>query len=272
MNNLDIYCITNEHFSYLDNLPYKKAGVGNSIFPKNYNLSNNLDNIFYKEKYYSELTFQYWFWKNNLHQLQESTWIGFCQKRRFWIKKDSINSNINLNNLADHLLTSVPNDFLKKESVIVDSIYVNKVKKIKLIKRGIKSLIRDPLIFLNENKQNIKLHFDMHHGYGNLDLAIDVMDISDKKEFRDFVNSSIKFNPHIMFIAKPMIANQWFSKLFPWLLRCEKIFGFNNLSGYDTQRLYAYLAERYLSFWFRKYSKFIEWPIITIDNSQLKKF
>jgi hypothetical protein len=71
-----------------------------------------------------------------------------------------------------------------------------------------------------------------------------------------------------MFIADPLIAGKYFSKLFPWLFRCEEIFDFKNLSGYDTTRLYAYLAERYLSFWFRKYTKFIEWPIITLDLKQ----
>ena len=32
-----------------------------------------------------------------------------------------------------------------------------------------------------------------------------------------------------------------------------------NLKGYDQKRLYAYLAERYLSFWFKKHTKYIEW-------------
>jgi hypothetical protein len=264
MSNLDIYCITDKPLLHLDNLPYKKAGVGKSIFPKNYYLSDSLDNIFYKEKHYSELTFQYWFWKNKLSQLKDSTWIGFCQKRRFWIKEESFNLEINLSNLADHLLLSIPKALSQNNSIIVNSIFVNKVNKIKLIKRGFKSLIKNPSIFFNESKQNVKLHFDMHHGYGNLDLAINVMEDPDRKEFRDFVDNSVLFNPHIMFIAKPMIANQWFSKLFPWLFRCEKIFGFNNLKGYDTQRLYAYLAERYLSFWFKKYTKFIEWPVVTL--------
>ena len=106
----------------------------------------------------------------------------------------------------------------------------------------------------------------MHHGYGNLDKAINLLDNEDKNEFRKFVNISNSFNPHIMFISKPEIANKWFSKLFPWLFRCENEFGFKNLSGYDTTRLYAYLAERYLPFWFRKYTKFIEWPVITVKH------
>ena len=169
-------------------------------------------------------------------------------------------------------MLSLPESLSQNNSIIVNSIFVNKVRKIKLIKRGIKSLIKNPSILFDESKQNVKLHFDMHHGHGNLDLAIDAMEDPDKKEFRDFVRNSVSFNPHIMFIAKPIIANQWFSILFPWLFRCEKIFGFKNLYGYDSQRLYAYLAERYLSFWFRKYTKFAEWPIVTINNSELEEF
>ena len=62
-----------------------------------------------------------------------------------------------------------------------------------------------------------------------------------------------------MFIAKKKVMNDWFSSLFKWLLRCEKEFGFRKLKGYDQKRLYAYLAERYLSFWFKKNTKYLEW-------------
>ena len=33
----------------------------------------------------------------------------------------------------------------------------------------------DPSILNQKQKQNIKLHFDMHHGFGVLDKAIDRM-------------------------------------------------------------------------------------------------
>ena len=84
------------------------------------------------------------------------------------------------------------------------------------------------------------------------------------------IYKSQNFNPHIMFITKPKIMDKWFKDLFGWLSKCEKIFGFSNLRGYDTKRMYAYLAERYLSFWFRKYSNYIEWPYITIDTKNRK--
>ena len=53
-----------------------------------------------------------------------------------------------------------------------------------------------------------------------------------------------------MVISKKKILNKWFKDLFNWLFNCEKIFGFKNLKGYDQQRLYAFLAERYLSYGF----------------------
>ena len=259
MKNLKIYCVTNKVINFVDNTNYNIGWVGQEKPPKNYILCNSKDNIFFKEKYYSELTFQYWYWKNMI-DLKEDNWIGFC--------KNSINNEIEKNSFANHVLQSVPDEWDGFDSVICEPIYINKVKKMKMIKRGFKSIIRNPSIFFNEKKQSLTFHFDMHHGYGNLNKAINLLNKEDRKDFFDYCNKSISYNPHIMFIAKPNIVNTWFEALFPWLLRCEKEFGFKNLQGYDTQRLYAYLAERYLSFWFNKYTKTIHWPWKFFDTTQ----
>ena len=263
---INIYCITNKSLNYLEDLPFILIGVGESHFNNSYTVPDNLDNIYFKEKYYSELTYHYWFWKNELKNFDNNAWIGFCQKRRFWIKKNIQKKDINIVNLKNFILLEPPEEWNGYNSVICDPIYVNGVNKVKLLKRGFKSLIRNPRIFFNKEKQTVKLHFDMHHGYGYLDKAINLLDDSDRDEFRSYVENQVCFNPHIMFIAKVDIANQWFDKLFPWLFRCEEIFGFNNLYGYDTKRLYAYLAERYLSFWFKKYSNYVEWPYCTLAD------
>ena len=107
----------------------------------------------------------------------------------------------------------------------------------------------------------------MHHGFGVLDRAIDRMNIKDRESFRKFVNKEIKFNPHIMVISKKKILNKWFKDLFNWLFKCEKIFGFKDLKGYDQQRLYAFLAERYLSFWFLTKTTYLEsnWCFFEIE-------
>ena len=51
-------------------------------------------------------------------------------------------------------------------------------------------------------------------------------------------------------------------------IKLRKKFGFKKLNGYDTTRLYAYLAERYLSFWFKKYTKSLEWPLTFIKYNE----
>ena len=267
MKNLKMYCVTNKVLDFVDSTNYNIGWVGQEKPPKNYILCNSEDNIFFKEKYYSELTFQYWYWKNKL-DLQDESWIGFCQKRRFWINKKSINDEIEGNFFSNHVLQSVPDEWSGFDSVICEPIYVNKVKKMKMIKRGFKSIIRNPSIFFNEEMQSLKFHFDMHHGYGNLNKAISLLNYEDRADFLNYSNNSISYNPHIMFITRPSIINRWFEALFPWLFRCEKEFGFRNLRGYDTKRLYAYLAERYLSFWFNKYTKTIIWPWKFFDTSQ----
>ena len=265
MKKIEMYCVTNKKISYLEKIPYNLAAVGNSSFTEEYIRCDRDNNIYHKEKNYSELTFHYWYWKNKL-KITKSEWIGFCQKRRFWIKPDSINLEINSKNLSDHLLTDITSEINDFESIICKPIKISGAKKIKIIKRAWRNLITDPLILFDKNRENISLHFDMHHGYKNLDKASDLLNDDDKKDFKKYIKDRDYFNPHIMFISKPYVADKWFNTLFPWLERCENEFGLDKLTGYDFTRLYAYLAERYLSFWFKKYTKYKEHPWITLEN------
>ena len=267
MENLKIYCVTNREINSIDKKNYNFGWVGKEPAPNGYITCRENNDIFYKEKHYSELTFHYWYWKNLLAS-ETSKWVGFCQKRRFWIKEKITTKVISLNDLKTNLLDTIPEKLNNYDSFICEPINVNNVKKIKLFKRGFKSIIKNPSLLFNPSKQSLMLHFDMHHGYGNLKKSIEFLDPLDQSDFYYFVKNSTSYNPHIMFISKPSIINSWFSILFPWLERCEKHFGFKDLKGYDTQRLYAYLAERYLSFWFQKYTNYKSMPWIFFDMSK----
>ena len=151
---LQIHCVTNKVIPYLEKTKLILAGVGKENFPNHYLLSNNRQNIFEKEKFYSELTFHYWYWKNKL-DLNDQAWNGFSQRRRHSIKKKSINELINSHNLKDHILNKPEIDWEDYDSIICTPIKVNKVKKIKILKRGFKSFIKDPSILFNENKENL---------------------------------------------------------------------------------------------------------------------
>ena len=47
----------------------------------------------------------------------------------------------------------------------------------------------------------------------------------------------------------------YYEDLFPWLEKCEKIFDPSKLGGYDV-RICAFLAERFMSYWFQKNTKY----------------
>lgn len=105
----------------------------------------------------------------------------------------------------------------------------------------------------------------MFHGNGLLDRAIELLPKKDKDEFKNYVRKKYSFNQGNMFISKSTkIIDLYFSEVFSWLEKCEKIFGFN-LVGYNKIRIYTYLAERYLPYWFKKYTNYLEWPVVYCD-------
>ena len=116
-----MYCVTNKKISFLEETPYYLGAVGKENFSDRYISSNTLDNIFYKEKNYSELTFHYWFWKNRL-SIENENWVGFCQKRRFWITKESVGKKIEISNFHKNLLSEVPNEWKNYEAIICEPI------------------------------------------------------------------------------------------------------------------------------------------------------
>ena len=124
MGKLKIFCVTDVSSKLLEKLNLNLVGVGKKNFSKKYISVKKGINIQKKEKYYSELTFHYWFWQNKLKNYDKKTWIGFSQKRRFWIKnKIKITS---FEKLKNNLLTKVPPEWKNYDSVICKSISVKK--------------------------------------------------------------------------------------------------------------------------------------------------
>ena len=68
-----------------------------------------------------------------------------------------------------------------------------------------------------------------------------------------------------MFISKSKdLIKEYYRTIFLWLNECEKIFG-HDLKGYNKVRIYAFLAERFLPYWFNKNARTLKWPIIFHD-------
>ena len=52
------------------------------------------------------------------------------------------------------------------------------------------------------------------------------------------------------------MLNDYYKTLFTWLENCESFFLNKDLKGYDLERIYAFLAERFTSYWFTKNAKY----------------
>jgi hypothetical protein len=268
MKNLQIFCLSlnPQHKKIIQNLGYTPVGLGDKIFSDDWLTDKTNNNIASKNKYYGEYTFHYWLWKN--HKIDFDGWIGFCQYRKFWKKNSDDNPNNNFEYFENILLKKIPEDYNNYESIIGENFFVNQFRLSKFIKHNLKTMVLKPDLFFNKKKRTIKFHFDMMHGHGNLDKAIKVLNNKDKKDFDDFVSSEVSFNPHNMFICKNKeILYSYYETLFPWLINCEKIFGFKDLKGFGLQRIYGFLAERFMSYWFKKYTKYKVLPIAFKDIS-----
>tara|TARA_B100001057_G_scaffold492812_1_gene586000 strand:+ start:1931 stop:2749 length:819 start_codon:yes stop_codon:yes gene_type:complete len=264
MNQLKMFClcIHNDLLPKLKNIDYIPVGLGDDQFDKGWLTDKAGDNISAKNKYYGEYTFHYWLWKNEIKNIDSKNWIGFCAYRRFW-SNERITTNKN-QKFKDKILKSVPQIWNEYDVILGNKISMSDIKWIKILKYGKISLIKNPKAVFKNNR-NIKFHFDMFHGNGMLDKAIDILDPKDRNDFREFVNSNHSFNQGNMFISKSKkLITEYYENIFNWLFECEKIFGFN-LQGYSNMRIYAFLAERFLPFWFNKYANCLEWPIIFQD-------
>ena len=227
-------CLHEHHLANLKKLNYVPVGLGKNNFSSEWLRDNKEINISEKNSYYGEYTFYYWFWKNILNILKE-------------IPKEWDDTNI----------------------ILGEEIFVDNWKLSKILKHGGKYFLKNPKYFLKKNR-NIKLHFDIFHGPNILDRAIEVLNHDDRIDFKDFVNNEKSFNrENLFFCRSKQTINDYFTSVFNWLLECEKLFGFD-LKGYSQTRLYAFLAERYISFWFKKYTKFKTWPIFFYDTNKNK--
>ena len=108
MKNLKIFCIclNNDLLEVVKNINYKPVGLGTENFSDEWIRDNNKKNISFKNKYYGEYSFHYWYWQNILENEIDGKWIGFCGYRRLWAKVNNI--KIDYSNIKNHIIQTPP--------------------------------------------------------------------------------------------------------------------------------------------------------------------
>ena len=273
MNSHKIFCmcLNSHHLENLKKLEYIPVGLGKQNYDSEWFRDNTGDNISSKNPFYGEYTFYYWIWKNFLKDCPDNQWLGFCGYRYHWSQKsticsEEINKIVNKENFQDYVLKQIPLEWNDYDVILGEEMIINNWKFSKIFKHAPWKFLMNPKLFFKKN-QNIKLHFDVFHGEGIMDKAISCLDKKEKADFEIFVNQKNSFNRENLFFCKSKkLMNDYFKSVFAWLEKCEVEFGFE-LEGYSLKRLYAFLAERYLSYWFQKYSKYKSWPIFFYDTN-----
>ena len=256
-------------------LKYVPVGLGEENFSSQWFSDKTKKNISYKNRYYGEYTFHYWLWKNYLDKIPDNNWVGFCTYRRYWANNNNLNSEqltkkVNNKNFQSLVLNKINSKWKDYDAILGEEKFVNKIKFMKIIKNGgLLSILKNVKSFI-KNDGNIKFHFDVFHGNGLIDKAIKVLDIKERDDFRHYINTNKSFTRDNLFMCKSKkILNLYYKSIFSWLNRCENIFGFN-LQKWHQIRIYGFLAERYVGYWFKKYTNSIEWPIIFFDTHKNK--
>ena len=265
--NLTTYCISHEYSKKLNNLNLKFIGSGGSKkkFPLDWlNDAKGKKNISKKNHNYGSLTSIYWIWKNDIKFIKSDSFIAISHYRRFWLK-ENYSKSINSGNLKNYLLKSIPAKYKKYDAFVCNPINLQGYKLSKLFKKAKRSLVKDPSIIFNKKKHTINLHFNMFHIYNGLINSCKLMNINDRDDFLEYVNTKTEYFPLSIFIIKKKFYIKLCKDTFEWLKKCESLFNNKQLKSYGEIRIFDFLAERYFSFWISKYCKYKTWPYKHLD-------
>lgn len=197
------------------------------------------DNISEKNKYYCELTAQYWAWKNT-----NADYYGFFHYRRY------------LSFEEEYLIDANTENGLPKPYVTYESISDDVMEKICLDEAKMRELIEqyDILVPIKE-KNNCSVYEQYKvasfHNIEDFDIILDI--VKEKyPEFTDAMNTYLNSNKNYycnMYIMKREIFEKYCSWLFDILLEHEKRGDFEQYSV-DEYRVSGFLAERLFGIYF----------------------
>jgi hypothetical protein len=267
---MKIYCISiyDQNYNFFKSNNLIPVGLGKKKFNRKWFDDKSKRNISSKNENFGEYTFHYSLWKNNLLNKKNTSWTGFCTYRRFWVKK-GYKTPKTLKDLDKIILKKVPNEWKGYDTVLPKPLKLGKLKVMKLLKNNFKELLRKPSLLYK--KCTIRDHFNLFHGDYFLKEAIKLLDPKERYEFELFLNK-YEFNPHNIFICRNhSLINKYYNDVFKWLFKCEKNFKNLKLDTYGKKRIYGFLAERYMPFWFKKNSKTIDWPFVFFDTNKYER-
>ena len=237
MSEVSIYVLTHKEFDYDGDELYVPILNGSEAYNDDFGYlrDDTGDNISHLNKYYAELTGEYWVWKNSKADI-----IGFCHYRRFFAKNALLTKKIDKEEieeiLADHDII-MP----KKNNLTITNI------------ENISKSYRDWDYGPNP-KEYDKLRKVLEEFYP------DYLDTFDE------VISSKWCWWYNIFICRKELADQYFTWLFDILKKMEKEVNFDE---YENKRILGFLSERLLTIFIRKNNLKVEEKHLIFTESKM---
>lgn len=219
------------------------AGKSSSNEPSVLTGDNSGENISDKNKYYSELTGIYWFWKN-----QKADVVGTCHYRRFF----TIHPIPIVHQLKQ--LLYFPVGLYKKRSGLIYCSNASIWEKRILSYEQIKELLSKYDAILPQArrfKYTVEEHFKRYHKLSDLQLMQEVV----QDLFPDYLDAfkqmrrQKRLYANNMFILKDAHYQQLMDWMFQLLFEFEKRIDLKQYKGYQ-ERLFGFLNERLITTWF----------------------
>lgn len=222
MDNVTIYILTHKKFDYAcieEKQIYKPLLCGSSYLSDDFGYirDDSGENISGLNKYYAELTGEYWAWKND-----DSDIIGFCHYRRYFTK------NIFQNKISEKDICNILDEYdiiLPKKTSLHTTALEQAVCSEDIQKMEDYVLIRN--IIQKESPEYLKYYDEF---------------LNEKEEY--FCN---------MFICRKEIADDYFKWVFNILEIFKNQTDFSQYSGGGNMRILGYLSERLFNVYVKKH-------------------
>ncbi len=222
---MKIFVVTHKN-EFLENEIHLPLRVGGACIKNMPGFCDNTgENIAEKNRSYSELTAQYWIWKNF-----NTDYIGLCHYRRYFSK--SLIAKI----LAP--ITKKPDTYLLSED---DVLRIMKKYEIILPKKR------------NYFIESVESHYANAHNHSDLQKVREIIGKHHPEYTEAFEEVMKKRSLHLynMFIMNEKLFEKYSDWLFGILFRVEENIDFQNYDSYQ-ERVFGFLGERLLNVWVMK--------------------
>lgn len=177
-----------------------------------------------------------------------------------------------MNHLEKIILTQIDKTWHEYDAIIPPSFF---------FKKKIKEIFKNILLFplkrdfsLLKYKTTVFDQFAKSLGSFGEDLIFEIIQYlppSERDDFLKFLKQRTHLSAHGMYISKVKIISRYSSLIFEWFSKCENIVNKNNnLPLIKNSRIFQYINERFLDYWFTKYYKVLRWPIVMYNLDKNK--